>query len=140
MGFKEQIKKFYLEHAPGATIEENLLKAPCPFCSSGETEKPAIMVACLSPESTFFGYFRCLNRCLPGGFPPYFARIMGLEPQKVPGYDPDQEPYIQDIIHPAKNLNALAKIIADFRFNRSSYTDQQPPILAKKSNTNKGYN
>ena len=82
MGFKEQIKKFYLEHAPGATVEENLLKAPCPFCSSGETEKPAMMVVCLNPESYFFGYFRCLNRCLPGGFPPYFARIMGLEPQK----------------------------------------------------------
>ena len=109
MGFKEQIKKFYLEHAPGATVEENLLKAPCPFCSSGETEKPAMMVVCLNPESYFFGYFRCLNRCLPGGFPPYFARIMGLEPQKVPGYDPDQEPYIQDIIHPAKNLNAEIK-------------------------------
>ncbi|MCJ7540396.1 MAG: hypothetical protein MUO88_12110 [Desulfobacterales bacterium] len=42
MGFKEQIKKFYLEHAPGATVEENLLKAPCPFCSSGETEKPKL--------------------------------------------------------------------------------------------------
>jgi hypothetical protein len=55
MGFKEQIKKFYLEHTPGATVEENLLKAPCPFCSSGETEKPAMMVVCLNPESYFFG-------------------------------------------------------------------------------------
>jgi replicative DNA helicase len=109
MGFKEQIKTFYLEHVPGATVEENLLKAPCPFCSSGKTEKPAMMIVCLSPESTFFGYFRCLNRCLPGGFPPYFARIMGLEPQKVPDYDPDQEPYIQDIVYPARNLNAEIK-------------------------------
>ena len=54
MGFKEQIKKFYLEHTPGATVEENLLKAPCPFCSSGETEKPAMMVVCLNPESYSF--------------------------------------------------------------------------------------
>ena len=59
MGFKEQIRKFYLEHTPGATVAENLLKASCPFCSSGETEKPAKMVVCLNPESYFFGYFNC---------------------------------------------------------------------------------
>jgi len=109
MDFKKQIKTFYLEHTPNAKVEGNLLKAPCPFCSAGKPDTPAMMVVCLNPESPFFGYFRCLNRCLPGGFSPYFARIMGIEPQKVPGYDPDQEPFIQDIIYPAKNLNAEIK-------------------------------
>ena len=46
------------------------------------------MVAHLDPNSFFMGYFRCLNRCRQGGYAPYFARIMGIAPQDVPGYDP----------------------------------------------------
>jgi hypothetical protein len=29
----DEIKRFYTEQIPGAVIEDNLLKAPCPFCS-----------------------------------------------------------------------------------------------------------
>lgn len=105
----EQTKHFYLEHVPKATVEGNLLKAPCPFCSAEGNESPGVLVVYLNPESLFMGYFRCLNRCLPGGYAPYFARIMGIEPQVVPGYDPDQEPFVQDIVYPTKNINSEIK-------------------------------
>ncbi|MGD2271278.1 MAG: DnaB-like helicase C-terminal domain-containing protein [Desulfobacterales bacterium] len=104
MEYSEDIKKFYLKHLPGATIEKNFLKAPCPFCASAENKKAATLVALINPESFFLGFFRCLNRCTPGGFPMYFGRLMGIDPKETPGYDPDREPFVQDIIYPLKHL------------------------------------
>ena len=105
----DEIKAFYLANIPGASVEGKFLKAPCPFCASSRKEKPGIIVVHLDPASFFFGYFRCLSRCFPGGFPLYFARIMDLDPAKVPGFDPDRNPYIQDTVYPPKNLNGEIK-------------------------------
>ena len=105
----EEIKKFYTEQIPGAKIEDNLLKAPCPFCAKNKPQKPGILVAYLDPESFFMGYFRCLNRCVPGGFLLYFARLKGIDPKKVPGYDPDREPYVRDMVLPTRNLDSEIK-------------------------------
>ncbi len=105
----DALKEFYLKYVPGAKMDGNLLKAPCPFCATGEKHKPGVMVAYLDPESFFVGYFRCSNRCQPGGFAPHFARMMGMAPQDVPGYDPDREPYVQDMVFPTKNLNMEIK-------------------------------
>jgi KaiC/GvpD/RAD55 family RecA-like ATPase len=109
MDLSEELKKFYLKHISGAKVEGKILKAPCPFCSTDGGAKPGIMVAYLDPESFFTGYFRCIERCMPGGFPLYFAKIMGIEAHLVPGYDPDREPYVRDMVFPAKNLNAEIK-------------------------------
>ncbi len=73
----EAIQNFYLEHIPGAKIEDHLLKASCPFCGSEEKKGGGTLVAYLDPESFFMGYFRCLNRCRPGGFAPPFCAIDG---------------------------------------------------------------
>jgi KaiC/GvpD/RAD55 family RecA-like ATPase len=118
----EEIKSFYLKNLPGAKIEGNRLKAPCPFCSTVETKASGTMVAYLDPGSFFMGYFRCLNRCIQGGFSPYFARMMGIAPQHVPGYDPDREPYVQQTILPTKNLNLeirkFRSLISDAEYAR----------------------
>ena len=109
MDWYEETKTFYLSNIPGSKVEEKYLKAPCPFCSSNGKEKKGILVVYLDPDSYFFGYFRCLNRCLPGGFPLYFARLLDLDPTKVPGFDPDRNPYVPDTIYPSKNLNGEIK-------------------------------
>ncbi|MBW1667657.1 MAG: AAA family ATPase [Deltaproteobacteria bacterium] len=109
MDIATDTKKFYLKHIPGARIEGNLLKAPCPLCTPGSGRPGGTMVAHLDPDSFFMGYFRCLNRCTPGGFPFYFSKIMGIDPREVPGYDPDREPYVSDIVYPVKNLNSEIK-------------------------------
>ena len=105
----EEIKAFYLANIPGSKLEKKYLKAPCPFCSSNGKEKKGLFVVHLDPDSHFLGYFRCLNKCLPGGFPLYFARLLDLDPAKVPGFDPDRNPYIPDTIYPLKNLNGEIK-------------------------------
>ena len=78
MAYPEEVRAFYLEHLAGAKIEGKILKAPCPFCGEAGSRRPGLMVVYLDPGSLFLGYFRCLNRCLPGGFPPYFAKIMQI--------------------------------------------------------------
>ncbi len=95
MDFVDQIKKYYCDHIRGVALEKNYLKAPCPFCKPGENGQRGTLVAYLNPDSYFGGYFRCLNRCRPGGFPPYFGRLMGIDPHDVPGYDPDRDPFVR---------------------------------------------
>jgi replicative DNA helicase len=114
MDLSQEIKRFYLEQLPGATVVGNLLKAPCPICSSAETTAPGRLIAYLNPASYFIGYFRCSNKCVPGGFPLFFGKIMGIEPKVIPGYDPDREPFVRDIAYPAKNLNAEIKRFISF--------------------------
>ena len=80
MAHHDEIREFYLEHLPGAKIEGNMLKAPCPLCGADRSEKRGTLVAYLDSRSLFAGYFRCLSRCRLGGFPPYFARCMGIDP------------------------------------------------------------
>jgi KaiC/GvpD/RAD55 family RecA-like ATPase len=105
MNYADQIKNFYLEHLPGAQIDEGLLKAPCPFCLSHERKTQSTAVVYLSPDSYFLGYFRCLSRCVPGGFPIHFGRMMGVDLLTAPGYDPDRDPYVRDVAYPIGNLN-----------------------------------
>ena len=91
MDHPETVKRFYLNHLPGGEVEGHILKAPCPLCSTSGKEGRGTLVAYLDPESLFLGYFRCTSRCRPGGFPLHFGNVMGIDPQKVPGYDPDRE-------------------------------------------------
>lgn len=109
MDHHTRIKTFFLEHLPGAKIQGNLLKAPCPFCSTDRTEEEGTLLVNLDPGSFFMGYFLCLSRCRLGGFPLYFGRIMGIDPKIAPGYDPDREPYVRDTVLPSKNLNSETK-------------------------------
>ena len=104
MDFLDHISRFYKEQLPGSIIEKNYLKAPCPFCSNSDFGQVGTLVVNLNPDSFFAGYFRCLNRCRPGGFPMHFARLIGIEPNQVPGFDPEREPFVREIVYPIKNL------------------------------------
>jgi len=99
------IASFYLAHVSGAKREGPLIKASCPFCSSGGGDRSGTMVITLDPRGFFDGYFRCLNRCRPGGFPPHFGRLLGLDPRIVPGYDPDRESYVRGSPYPQRHIN-----------------------------------
>ena len=105
----EEIERFYLEYLPAARKEKSLIKAACPFCRPDEAKGQGTLVVYLEPDSFFLGYFRCLSRCRPGGFPLHFGRMTGLDPRKVPGYDPDREVRSRDIAFPGKNLNSEIK-------------------------------
>jgi replicative DNA helicase len=125
MPSNNEIRQFYLDHIPGAKEEGALIKAPCPLCSPEADSKTGTIVVITDPESFFMGYFRCSNRCRPGGFAPYFARIMGIEPEKVPGFDPDREPFVRDIVFPLNNLSTdIRKFMGLMRDQEYAYFEE----------------
>ncbi len=102
----EQIRAFYKDHLPHAEEKGNLLSAPCPLCETQHAEKSGRVAVYLNPESYFRGYFRCSNRCVPGGFHQHFGRLLGLAPATIPGLDPDAEMHVPDAQYPSRHLGA----------------------------------
>lgn len=101
----DAITAFYREKLPKAELKNNILHAACPFCAEYGESKSGTIVVFLNQESYFHGYFRCLNRCIPGGFALHFARTSGISLKEVPGYDPDREYFNKHLDFPVANLN-----------------------------------
>ena len=102
----DAIKSFYKNHLPQAAERGSWLKAPCPFCASRKTPNPGQIAIHIRFESYFRGYFRCTSNCVPGGFHIYFARLMKIQPDIVPGHDPGVEAYAADVQYPPRHLGA----------------------------------
>ncbi|MFP7755060.1 DnaB-like helicase C-terminal domain-containing protein [Thermodesulfobacteriota bacterium B35] len=101
----DPITRFYQHQLPEAELKNNILTARCPFCAERGQENADLVVS-LNPESYFHGYFRCLNFCVPGGFPLHFARLLRLDLQTVPGFDPDRDYATASIDYPLRNINS----------------------------------
>jgi replicative DNA helicase len=98
----DPISQFYLKHL-GREWQENNTVA-CPFCKDHGYESGRLIVS-LNPQSFFHGYFRCRNRCVPGGFPLWFARLAAIALNEVPGYVPEQGAAGVQPEFPVENLN-----------------------------------
>ena len=141
MDATEQIKQFYFENLSGARQEKNFIKAPCPFCKNSTDKTDGVLAVYLNPDSFFTGYFRCLNRCMPGGFTLHFSRLMGIDAQKVPGHEPDREPYVRDVLYPIKNLNPdITKFISLMSKNEYAYFQEFGVSKAVVDEMKIGYN
>ncbi|MDT8334715.1 MAG: hypothetical protein RQ753_03375, partial [Desulfurivibrionaceae bacterium] len=105
MARHEELTAFYRNQLPDGVLEGTLLKAPCPFCGP-DSERPAGRLLVSLDERDFFtGYFRCLNRCVPGGFAPHFGRLLGLDPSLVPGHDPERRTHPMPKDLPGQGIN-----------------------------------
>jgi KaiC/GvpD/RAD55 family RecA-like ATPase len=104
MPSQDQIGAFYQKHLPGGRREGAWLKGACPFCQPKNQQTSGELGVYLNPESLFHGYFSCFNGCSAGGFAPYFGRRLGLDPEKVPGFDPDRKDFAQEHEYPVRNL------------------------------------
>ena len=112
MNCTDPVTNFYLTQLPEAKLHNKALTADCPFCArTGKTlnkkrkSGEKALVVFLNPESYFHGYYRCLNRCSPGGFPLHFARQAHIDLSLVPGFDPDRDYAASQINYPVKNIN-----------------------------------
>ncbi len=112
MDLGQAVRAFYQQHLPGAVMHEEAIQGPCPICARRTPGVSGTLSVTLDPSGLFTGYFRCTNRCTPGGFPAHFARLTGLDPEEVPGFDPEREPFVHDVVFPPKNLNAEIKRFA----------------------------
>jgi len=106
MSKMDAITAFYCNQIPDGKLKNNILQAPCPFCTQKDGTSQGQLVVFLSPDSFFHGYFYCSNHCIPGGFPLYYSRLLTLNMMSVPGYDPDREYASTSIEYPVKNINA----------------------------------
>ncbi len=102
---KASIAQFYREQLPKGSEQDTILTAECPFCQSKGKQKPGKVVVFLNASSLFYGYFRCLNSCVNGGFSQWFAHLQGIDPAVVPG-EVDDELLWQNLVYPQKNINS----------------------------------
>jgi KaiC/GvpD/RAD55 family RecA-like ATPase len=109
----EAVSLFYHGYLQNICEEKTHLSADCPFCQKQGRDYSGRLVVSLNKVGFFYGYFRCLNHCVPGGFPLWFARLMGISPVDVPGYDPDRELFLQKIDYPIVNINNEIKLYQD---------------------------
>jgi KaiC/GvpD/RAD55 family RecA-like ATPase len=99
------VAHFYQRFLTNVKIEKNYMSADCPFCHEKGYDPTDSLVVFLKEKGFFHGYFRCLNRCVSGGFPLWFASLLGLDPALAPGFDPDREIFLNNMDFPAANLN-----------------------------------
>lgn len=101
----DAVSEFYLRVVEGEWQENGIYSAECPFCRKHGREKSGRLIIYLNSSSFFHGYFRCLSRCTPGGFPYWFAQLAELDPSTVPGYNPDRDlaGHLPD--YPVVNIN-----------------------------------
>jgi len=104
------ISEFYLKHLDGEWLENFI--ADCPFCKERGYSNGRLIVF-LNKSSFFHGYFRCLNHCVPGGFPYWFANLAEIPLSEVPAYDPDLEIVTEQPDYPVENINDEIRAFQD---------------------------
>lgn len=105
----DSVTRFYFENVEGLKLDHGAYTATCPFCRAHGVDPPGKLVVLLNPRSFFHGYFRCLSRCVHGGFPLWFSAAAGLDPATVPGFDKDPDPAVSLPDYPVVNLNGEAR-------------------------------
>lgn len=108
---KDRIARFYLNYL-GVEWRETIT-ADCPFCKKRGYNGTNRLTVFLKPDSFFAGYFRCLNRCVSGGFPLWFARLAAIPVEQVPGYDPDLDNGTLQVDYPVENINSEVQAYQD---------------------------
>ncbi len=125
--YAQAVFEFYKKNLHNHTLEKTTLLGDCPFCQDKGLDGSAKLAVSVNPEGFFHGYFRCLNRCVPGGFPLWFTALAKLDPEFTPGYDPDREYSLRQTDYPVQSINQeirnfqdnLTDAIID-HFNQSS--------------------
>ncbi|WP_163338337.1 DnaB-like helicase C-terminal domain-containing protein [Desulfopila sp. IMCC35008] len=102
----DAVTAFYLDNVDGEWQENGFYVGVCPFCKENGRNKAGKLAILLNRESFFHGYFRCLSKCVPGGFPYWFASLAECDQTTVPGYNPDRDLSSQLPDYPVANINS----------------------------------
>jgi len=111
--YAQEVYDFYQRQLVNGSLDKTTLTADCPFCAEKGMDGRKRLIVIINPEGFFHGYFRCLNRCVPGGFPLWFTALAKLNPGETPGFDPDREPFLQQTDFPVYSMNQQVKKFQD---------------------------
>ena len=111
--YAQAVYEFYKKNLSNSSLDKTTLLGDCPFCSEKGLEGTQKLVVSVNPEGFFHGYFRCLNRCVPGGFPLWFTTLAKLDPELTPGFDPDREYSLRQTDYPVQTINQEIKSFQD---------------------------
>ena len=89
--YAQAVYDLYKKKLNNSRLDTTTLLGDCPFCPEKGLDGLSKLVVSVNPEGFFHGFFRCLNRCVPGGFPLWYTSLAKLDPELTPGFDPDQE-------------------------------------------------
>jgi replicative DNA helicase len=111
--YAQAVVSFYRNHLVNTNVARSVLTADCPFCPEKGLDGGSKLIVTVNPEGFFHGYFRCLNRCVPGGFPLWFGALAQIEPAEVPGFDPDREYFLAQTDYPGQAINTEVRQYQD---------------------------
>lgn len=111
--YPEAVYHYYQNLLQNGSLEKTVYTADCPFCADQGLDGTRRLIVFINRDGFFHGYFRCLNRCVPGGFPLWFATLLKIERQTVPGFDEEREPFIQQTALSGDSINQEIKRFHD---------------------------
>lgn len=111
--YGQAVYDYYQKHLQNGVLDKTIYTADCPFCEDKGFDGTGRLTVTINKDGFFHGFFRCLNHCVPGGFPLWFSSLAKIDPAETPGYDPDRE-YLQlDGDFPPFSLNQEIKRYQD---------------------------
>lgn len=111
--YPQAVFDFYRRHLTNGVLDKTIYIADCPFCREKNLNGEKRLVVFINREGFFHGYFRCLNRCVPGGFPLWFTALAKVDPTETPGFDPDREPFVLQSDFTVHTINQEVKKYQD---------------------------
>jgi KaiC/GvpD/RAD55 family RecA-like ATPase len=111
--YAQAVLEFYGNNLSNTSRDNATLVGDCPFCPEKGMDGSGKLVVSVNPESFFHGFFRCLNRCVPGGFPLWYSSLVKLDPEQTPGFDPDREYALRLTDYPVQSINQEIKSFQD---------------------------
>ncbi len=111
--YAQAVFEFYKKNLSNTSLDKSTLVGDCPFCPEKGVDGSAKLVVSVNPESFFHGFFRCLNRCVPAGFPLWYTSLAKLDPLLTPGFDPDREYALRQTDYPVQSINQEIKSFQD---------------------------
>lgn len=126
--YPHAVNEFYQKHLTHQALEKSILSADCPFCQEKGFDGSKKLVVIFNRDGYFHGYFRCLNRCVPGGFPLWFSALAKIDPAETPGFTPNREPYLQQAELPVQTINQDIKKYQDNHSERTIARFQEAGI------------
>jgi replicative DNA helicase len=111
--YGQAVYDFYQKHLVNGVLDKTIYTADCPFCNEKGFDGTRRLTVTINRDGFFHGFFRCLNQCVPGGFPLWYSSLAKIDPSQTPGFDPDREYLSLENDFPVHSINQQIRKFQD---------------------------